>query len=63
MSFLCDGNVVLVCRKFIQTVEASTNKLCIDNIYVVIKDILDSLKRYKDCPYREKVNIVAFVLP
>ncbi|KAK3857392.1 hypothetical protein Pcinc_036355, partial [Petrolisthes cinctipes] len=32
-------------------VESSTRKLTLDNIYVVIKDILDGLKRYKDAPY------------
>lgn len=41
-------------KKFIQMIEASTSKLTIGNIYVVIKDILDCLKQYKDMPYREK---------
>ncbi|KAK8399964.1 hypothetical protein O3P69_002973 [Scylla paramamosain] len=41
-------------KKFIEIIEASTRKLTIDNIYVVIKDILDCLKQYKDVPYREK---------
>lgn len=41
-------------RKFINLVESSTRKLTLDNIYVIIKDLLDSLKHYKDLPYGEK---------
>ncbi|XP_045625109.2 death domain-associated protein 6 [Procambarus clarkii] len=41
-------------RKFINMIESATRKLSIDNIYVVIKDILDSLKRYKDAPFGDK---------
>ncbi|XP_045134935.1 death domain-associated protein 6-like isoform X2 [Portunus trituberculatus] len=41
-------------KKFIQIIEASTRKLTSGNIYVVIKDILDCLKQYKDMPYRQK---------
>lgn len=62
MGIFMNGNVIFAYRKFIQIVERSKNKLTIDNIYVVIKDILDCLKRYKDCPYREKVNIHSCVL-
>ncbi|XP_047496791.1 death domain-associated protein 6-like [Penaeus chinensis] len=42
-------------RKFIKLVETSTRKLTLDNIYVIIKDLLDSLKHYKDLPYGEKL--------
>ncbi|XP_069943474.1 uncharacterized protein [Cherax quadricarinatus] len=41
-------------RKFIDMIEGATRKLSVDNIYVVIKDILDSLKRYKDVPFGDK---------
>ncbi|XP_071541296.1 uncharacterized protein [Panulirus ornatus] len=44
-------------RKFIQLMEGATRKLSVDNIYVVIKDILDSLKRYKDVPHEEKRRV------
>ncbi|XP_050714491.1 death domain-associated protein 6-like [Eriocheir sinensis] len=43
-------------KKFIQIVEASIDKLTISNTYVIIKDLLDSLKRYKDSPFREKLS-------
>ncbi|KAK7068858.1 hypothetical protein SK128_018231, partial [Halocaridina rubra] len=43
-------------KRFIGLLERSTNRLSIDNIYVLIKDLLDYLKRYKDQPYREKVK-------
>lgn len=52
-----DNNVIFACRKFIQIVESSIPRLTLDNIYVVIKDILDCLKWYKDTPYREKVKV------
>ena len=34
-------------------VELSTSRMSLSNIYVLIKDLLDSLKSYKDVPYKE----------
>ena len=43
-------------RKFMSIMKSKHEKLSIDNIYVLTKDIMDYLKRYKDVPYKEKVS-------
>ncbi|XP_076068919.1 uncharacterized protein LOC143041098 isoform X2 [Oratosquilla oratoria] len=40
-------------QKFILMCDSFARRLSIDNVYVMIKDLIDSLKHYKDRPYKE----------